>query len=242
MYRSVGPLKQGAEHSVFELADYASLGDALVVPVAAIEARVLAHHYPLVWRRSGEHYEMVALLSLTTPHVRSFRRDLEQGLPRPLLVEAYPFAVAFAPSGSDQERGAVLIDDVPAPEGATGSPVFQPSGTMTPTASRRMTALQVFASDAARTAAYARAFAGAGMMSDWPLQLRIGGDGIDIGGLSVLSRQGGGRAGLAAAVTEHGFPLAELVTLHDLSLFNMQRLVDRFRAERVDAGPGTQDR
>lgn len=239
MYQSVVPLKQGAEHALFEPTEYASLGEILVVPVAAIEARVLAHHYPIVWRRQGAGYEMVAFLSLSAPHLASLRREFDQGMPRPLLVEAYPLALAF--SESSGERSAVLIDDVPRPEGATGVPAFLPSGTMSPSAGRRMAALQVYASDAARTASYTRALAVAGLMSDWPLRLRIGEDAVEIDGLCVLAPGEAARAALAAAVGEHGFPLAELVTFHDLSLFNMQRLVDRFRSTRparrtADAG------
>ena len=237
MYQSVVPLKQGAGHALFEPTEYASMGEILVVPVAAIEARVLAHHYPIVWRRQGSGYEMVAFLSLSRPHLTSLRREFDQGMPRPLLVEAYPLAVAF--SESEGERGAVLIDDVPRPEGATGVPVFLPSGTLSPSAGRRMAALQVYASDASRTASYTRALAAAGLMADWPLRLGIGEDAVEIDGLCVLAPGEAARAALAAAVIQHGFPLAELVTFHDLSLFNMQRLVDRFRAAKLAAsGPG----
>ncbi|WP_163535768.1 hypothetical protein, partial [Klebsiella pneumoniae] len=58
----------------------------------------------------------------------------------------------------------------------------------------------------------------------------------EIDGLCVLVQEEAQRAALPAAIAEYGFALAEFVTLHDLSLFNMQRLVDRFRAERVAAG------
>lgn len=234
MYQSVVPLKQGADHALFEPTDYPSVGDMLVVPIAAIEAKVLAHHYPIVWRRQGSHYEMVALLSISAPHLTSFRDEFERGMPRPLLIEAYPLAVAF--SESEGERGAVLIDDVPRPEGATGVPAFLPSGTMSPGAGRRMAALQVYASDVTRTAAYTRALAAAGLMKDWPLRLRIGADAVEMDGLCVLAPGDQARVVLAATVIEHGFPLAELVTLHDLSLFNMQRLVDRFRTARLATG------
>ncbi|WP_430912061.1 SapC family protein [Methylobacterium sp. sgz302541] len=231
MYQSVAPLKQGADHALFEPIEYASLGEILVVPVVAIEARVLAHHYPIVWRRQGDGYEMVALLSISAPHLTQLRGEFDQGMPRPLLIEAYPLAIAF--SESEGERGTVLIDAVPAPEGATGTPVFLPSGAMSPSAGRRMAALQVYASDAARTASYTRALAAAGLMSDWTLRLRIGEDAVEIDGLCVLAPGDKARTALAAAVLEHGFPLAELVTFHDLSLFNMQRLVDRFRSGRL---------
>lgn len=64
MYQSIAPLKQGEDYALFETLEYASLGNALVVPVASIEANALAHHYPIVWRRVGDDYELVAFISL----------------------------------------------------------------------------------------------------------------------------------------------------------------------------------
>lgn len=234
MYQSIAPLKQGEDYALFETLEYASLGNALVVPVASIEANALAHHYPIVWRRVGDDYELVAFISLSVPHLESFRRELESGMPRPLLVEAYPLALAFP--DSEDGRSVVMIDEVPRPADALASPVFLRGGALSAPASRRMGALRVFGSDIGRTRAFTRTLAAAGLLADWPLRLRIGGDGVEIDGLCVLVQEEAQRAALPAVIAEHGFALAEFVTLHDLSLFNMQRLVDRFRAERVAAG------
>ncbi|WP_336488155.1 SapC family protein [Methylobacterium nigriterrae] len=230
MNRSVRPLQQNDPARLYELTEYPALGHVQLLPIVAVEAQSLAHHYPLVWRRVGEAFELVALISLSAPHDLTLRRDLERGLPRPLLLEAYPFSVVFADANDSQ--GAVLIEDTETSADTAGAPVFLENGALSPAATRRISLLEVYAGDSARTAAYTRAMAERGLLVDWPLRLRIGDEGVEIDGLCVLAPPAARREALPALVTDHGFPLAELVTLHDLSLFNLQRLVDRHRAER----------
>ncbi|MCJ2074447.1 SapC family protein [Methylobacterium sp. E-016] len=236
MYQSVQALQQGAEHLLFDLADYDSLAETIYVPIAVVEAQTLAHHYPLVWRRAGETFELVALLSISAPHYLMWRQELKLGLPHPLLIEAYPLCAAFNAEGA--ERGAVLFDAVAPVEGAKGTPVFKADRTISSAAAQRLNALQVYASDLARTQAFTKALAGQGLLLDWPVRLLVGSDGVELDGFCVLDPAAAARKTLSVLVADHGFSIAELATFHDLSLFNMQRLVDRHRSERLLAQAG----
>lgn len=221
---------------LYDLSDYPVLASVIAFPIVAIEARALAHHYPLVWRKAGEGHELIALISLSAPHDYTLRRDFELGLARPLLLEAFPLSVALA--DANDPRGTVLIEEAETREGAQGEAIFAESGTPSAAAARRLSALEVYAGDHARTHAYTRALSEHGLLIDWPLRLKIGDSGLEFDGLSVLAPPQARMAGLKAAISEHGFSLAELVTLHDLSLFNMQRLVDRHRVELALARAG----
>ncbi|GEP02300.1 hypothetical protein MOX02_03380 [Methylobacterium oxalidis] len=232
MYRSLRALKQGSDEMIFDLRDYEGLEEILFSPTVAVEAKSLARHFPLVWRRIEDKFEFVALLSLS-PLVVGANHLLAPGLTRPLLMEAYPFAISVA-AGEDGQS-AVLIEAAVPKQERQGTAVFESSGSFTGPAAHRMNALRVFASDRDRTAAYTQALAAEGLLEDWPLRLKIGEDGIEFGGLCVLARAPAQRERLAKIVTQHGFPFAELVTFHDLSLFNMQRLVDQHRAGRLAA-------
>ncbi|AWN41724.1 SapC family protein [Methylobacterium durans] len=232
MYRSLRALKQGSSEIIFDLHNYEGLEEILFSPVVAVEAKSLARHFPLAWRRVGDKFEFIALLSLS-PLVVGSNHLLGPGLTRPLLVEAYPLTVT-AVAGEDGQS-SVLIDEVPHRPESSGNPVFTASGGFTESAAHRMNALRVFASDRDRTAAYTQALAAEGLLEDWPLRLKIGEDGIEFGGLCVLARAPAQRERLATIVAQHGFPFAELVTFHDLSLFNMQRLVDQHRTGRLAA-------
>ncbi|MCF4130231.1 SapC family protein [Methylobacterium sp. SyP6R] len=219
------------------LTEYNQIGEKLLVPIVAIETRALSHHYPLVWRRAAQGYELTALISLSAPHKTSLDEEIARGVPLPLLIEAYPLSVA--PGRFQDSRGVVLIEDCVESFSTAGTPVFMDNGAPSSEAARRLRALEVVTSDYARTAAYSRALADHGLLIDWPLRLQIGDEGIEIEGLCVLIHPLGRGEAMKTLVAEHGFPFAELVTLHDLSLFNMQRLVDRHRRARsahADAG------
>ncbi len=215
---------------------YPGIGEKLLMPIVAIEARALAHHYPLVWRRTGNAYELVALVSLSAPHKKDLDQDISRGIPLPLLMEAYPLSVAAG--DLQNSRGVVLIEDAVAEPDRPGMPVFMENGAPSPEAARRLRALEVVASDHARTAAYTRGLAERGLLVDWPLRLQIGEEGIEIEGLCVLVHPLGRGESLKPLIAEHGFPFAELMTLHDLSMFNMQRLVDRHRRAHPGSGRG----
>ncbi|MGE7417337.1 SapC family protein [Methylobacterium tarhaniae] len=217
---------------IHPLIEYPGIGDKLIMPIVAIEARALAQHYPLVWRRTGDVCELAALVSLSAPHKTSLDEDMTRGIPLPLLMGAYPLSVA--PGVFPDSRGVVLIEETVAASSRPGMPVFLDNGAPSAEAAHRLRALEVFASDYARTAVYSRVLAERGLLVDWPLRLQIGDEGVEIEGLCVLAHPLARGEALQALVAEHGFPFAELVTLHDLSLFNMQRLVDRHRRTRPE--------
>lgn len=231
MYVRLEPLQRDSALRLRPLIEYQASGYAVFVPVALIELSPLAHRFPIVWRRTENSSELGALLFLTAGHGPVRARFLGEGQ-LPLLVEAYPLAL----SDTVEDRSAVLIDDVPL--GPGGEAVFGPDGRTTEAGARRLSALQIFANDVPRARACTAALAEAGLIEDWPVRLAIAGDAVELEGLRILTKNPRLRAGIPALAERHGFSIAQLATLHDLSLFNMQRLVDFHRSERLFAAAG----
>lgn len=231
MYAKLEPLRRDATLRLRSLAEYTASGYAVFVPVALIELWPLARRFPIVWRSTEGGSEIGALLFLTSGHGPVRARFLAEGQ-LPLLVEAYPLAL----SDTVEDRSAVLIDDVPL--GPGGEAVFGPDGRTTEAGARRLSALQIFANDVPRARASTAVLEEAGLIEDWPVRLAIAGDSVELEGLRILTRNPRLRAGIPALAERHGFAVAQLATLHDLSLFNMQRLVDFHRSERLFAAAG----
>lgn len=206
-----------------------TMGDTDVfAPIVLVEALAIARGFPVLWRRTEDGPELGTLLFLTpgdTPARANFLEDQA----RPLLLEAYPLAIQVRAD----EPAVVLIDEQSDPDPSDRMAIFDTEGRPTPDGARKLNCLEVFVADGARTKAVTSVLDRAGLLEDWPLRLQIGGEGVEVEGLCVIARDLRERHRLPPLMEEHGFDLAELVTLHDLSLFNMQRLVDFHRSERL---------
>jgi hypothetical protein len=240
MYTQLRQLRRiDSENIIFRPEDYASVQQLKLAPVVAIEASELAGDFPLVWRTTTSTPELCALTSLTGRGAFEPNAPRRHTRIRPLAVEAYP--LAMAPGRSESEY-VLLIDDVPGSNGPTRYPVFEPDGSFTVEAQRRVDALKVFAADLNRTRQLTGLLEAAGLLTAWPVQLQIDTEIVEIKGLSIVSTAPADQAKLPALVEKADYGLVELLTLHTLSLFNMKKLVDRHRlAARPPPNEGRSD-
>ena len=238
MYTKLRQLRRkDAENIILRPEDYPNVQQLILAPVVAIETGELAGDFPIVWRATASTTELCVLTSLTgrggfEPHAPRRHTRI-----RPLVVEAYPLSMAPA-----REAGYVLlIDEVPGSTGPVHFPIFEPEGSFTPEAQRRIDALKVFAGDLRRTQQLSDLLQTAGLLAPWPVHLTIDKEDIQIKGLSILSAAPADQAKLPALVEKAGYGLAELVTHHTLSLFNMKKLVDRHRLAGAVPNKGPSD-
>lgn len=230
MYLNLRPLKRSNQEKSHSRSQYRSSGYASFVPIVAVEIRALARNFPLVWRKRDDEFELGALMFL----MEGFGEQRAHMLSRircPLLVEAYPLALA----AGREDQATVLVDDIGPESDQAGQAIFNENGEATDAGARRLAALRIFAEGRSDTNAMSRTLAGAGLLEDWPVKLPVDGEIVELRGLAIVARRQERRDALPALIEKQGLPLAELVTLHDLSLFNMQSLVDFHRSEKLFA-------
>jgi len=226
---------------IYSPQSYASVRDIAVVPIVHSECAALACWFPLVWRRSRDGFEFVAVRSLLDD--QQTQPPAARGL-LPLILRAYPFILDPRElPGSGTRR---LLDDVfadaPTDAGATITTV---QGRLSRATASRFRFLDRYATDAAATAEISSAIAALDAFEPWSLMFDIEGHHVEIRDLLVIRPAVFECGMLSSLLKNHGTYCAAMLSLHRISLFRAGGLVAmarRFLTDRRIAQPNSADR
>lgn len=213
---------------IFSPLAYALVRHANVVPVVLPEAWSLAAWFPVVWHRTGQTYDLVAVRSLM-PAGRGYLPAVER-LPGllPLILQAYPFLPD--PSLYPAAGAARLIDDVIADAPTDiGAPILVADKRPTKATRLRLGMLDLFARHWSNTRSLGSDLAALDLFEPWDLNFDINGRNVGISELYIVRQHAFGPGALAPVVARHGSMAAQLLALHRISLFRAGSLLGAAR-------------
>ncbi len=216
---------------------YAPVRNTAVVPVVHSEAYRLATWFPLMWRKHGPEFELVAVRSLI---------DDQRAQPAaaravlPLILHAYPFV--FDPKIFPDEGGERMLDDVFADAPTdVGASITTVGGKLSRATIQRFRILDGLVHELRLTREIGKALADLDLFAPAELKFDIQGRSIEIPDLFVV-RQGAFDGGLFSTVLEKfGAPAALVLGLHRVSLFRAGLLLAMARKALQQSAASLQD-
>jgi hypothetical protein len=204
----------------------------IAIPIAPIEAPMIAERFPIAWRRAGEDWDLVALTGLIpTQDTWKPGPGPSGGRVIPLLLRAYPLAVLDEGAG---ETARVLVD---AP--ALLTPWHPAVRAYEPEAGEaavelRLQALWTFASSRRALQPAFREMAEDGAFRAWDLTFSRDGQAIALEGFFYVDWSYMGGPAHQGLIERHGFACASLLALHRIAQHRVSGLL-RHLAEQADA-------
>ena len=191
----------------------------IAVSVAPVEVPLVMERFPIAWRRDGASWDLVALTGLT-PEQESWRPAIGDSGGRvvPLLLRAYPLALH---DDTDLETLGVLVDEDGLAETATGLDPDAVDEALT----LRLQALWTYAQSRRALAAAFAEMASAGAFRPWGLGFSRPGQSIALQGFFHVDKDYMGSPAHHALVARHGWLVAQLITLHRVSLHRVNGLL-----------------
>jgi hypothetical protein len=187
----------------------------IAIPVAPIEAAMMAERFPIAWRRAGEEWDLVALTGLL-PTQDTWKPASGAGGGRiiPLLLRAYPLTVL---DRSDGETAPIMVDP-----GGLLTPWHPAVAAYDPEAAQaeleqRLRALWTFASSRRALQPAFRELQDDGALKPWDLTFSRDGQAIAIEGFFYVDWSYMGSTAHQRLVERHGWPCARLLALHRIS-------------------------
>lgn len=217
-----------ANGSLFPYRCYEALYRAQVAPICLLEIEGMARRFPLAWRETETGAELVAVMGVAEGHNMGLDWDEALQPALPLVVEGYPFALGDTERSDEQ---GVLIDAGP-PNGGEPIPIFSGAGEFTEEAGRRLRALQAFRASLPPLRAIGAALQRADLLVPWELAFQFGDHVLRIEGLRILERDPAKWQRMPELIAAFGLDLLAVATMHRMSLFRMQRLLDHYQRMR----------
>lgn len=200
---------------------YAPVRNAALVPIVHSECAGLASWYPLVWRRGPSGHDFVAVRALMNDQRA---QPMAARAVLPLVLHAYPFMLAPDQAGRDDARK--MIDDVfadaPTDVGASITTVHRKLGRAT---AGRLQILDRIAQEASLTDAVGQALDEIGCLDPWPLRFEVNGRHVELANLLVINPAAFEDGRLAPLLAKFGWPCAQMLGLHRVSLFRAGALL-----------------
>lgn len=232
MYKNLAPFSYSRKRmELFNIGQYKHLNKTIIFPVSLVEVNNIGHSYPVLWRRNKDGVELVALVGLEPDHNYALSDDPNFVQCNLLILEAYPFALAKTDTVNHWQ---ILVDEVMGQGEDEPASLRSETGELSKEANRRLSALRVFAESYRRTQALSQLLDQADLLQPWDVSLRIGQRFLGLEGLEVLDRDvARRRLKLAGVIAQAGWDAIHLATIHDLSLFRMQNLVEAHTAAQA---------
>ncbi|CAH1661207.1 SapC protein [Hyphomicrobiales bacterium] len=225
MYKNLAPFSYGRKRlELFSTVQYKHLNKTITFPVSLVELNNVAHSYPVVWQRNKDGVELVALVGLEPDHNYALSGHPNFVRCNLLILEAYPFAL-----GKTDKEGhwQILVDEVIGQGEDDPAALRNAEGELSEEADHRLSALRVFAESYGRTQTLSQQLDQAGLLKPWDVSLKIGDRFVGLRGLEVLDRDVDiRRLKLAGVIEQVGWDAIHLATMHELSLFRMQNLLE----------------
>jgi hypothetical protein len=229
MYTSLRSLDRDAD--LLRLPDLGLLpaDNPVTLPVAPVEVPVLVQRFPVVWRKDGDTYDLVALTGLTRSH--------DYWLPRPGSRDMLPLALRAFP---------LIVEDL---NDAAHFPVLVDAATLLPdedadiarkTAEfeQRVTALTAFAQSRRQLAPVTEDLIEFAALVPWEVDFADATQRITVEGLHYVDYSFLGSRWHRKMVERHGWLAASLLTLHRISLHRVGTMLGDIRQQRAREGGG----
>lgn len=244
MYKALVPLRRSDRDLIVPpYGSWVPKENPMVVSIAPIEAPALSGRFPIAWRKGPLGWDLVCLCGLTPEHdcLRPSEQQLRSGAAPekgnlPILIAAYPFAVADDGTSEAltilREAGA-HADTNNASSTISPSPALNDDGEPIGEGQRRCEALWTFVQSRRQAASLERDLEAAGAFVPWDLDLARAGLPVHIDGLFVIASAFFGSKAHRSLVEAHGWPAANLLTVHRISLFRVGDMVSALQAARA---------
>jgi SapC protein len=206
---------------IYAPAAYAQARDSAVVPVVHTEAYQLAAWFPLVWRRRGGEYDLVAVRALIND--QRAQPAVARGL-LPRILHAYPFVFAPGPPpGPDSVR---MFDDVFADHPTdAGASITTASGRLARATVLRFRMLDELAREFPVTYRIGQELAARNLFTSWRLKFHIEGHEVELPDLFIVRPEVFETGALAALLQQLGPAAALILGLHRVSIFRAGALL-----------------
>lgn len=224
---------------IFSPLAYANVRRANVVAIAQNEMARLAGHYPLVWRKTGDEFRLVAIRSLLDDgrgHAPGTQLTLSF---LSVLLRCYPFL--YDPRARPEPGRPRFIDQALADEpGDVGAPVALADGRPSKAALQRLAHLDAAATSFAQTALISNDLGKRELLEPWSLKFDdVQGIRLEVPDLWIVRQAAAKDSSLTPVLQAHGIAAGDLIGLHRLSLFRAGTLLTQARAALQSAKSGT---
>lgn len=204
---------------IFSPLAYPAVRNANVIQISHSEAEKYAGHFPVVWRRRREAFELVVVRSLLADG-RGHAPGSQQALPfLPVLCRSYPFLLD--PIREPAINAARQFDDAIADEPKDiGAPVCTPDGRPTKATVQRLGLLDAFIEPTQKTMAICNDLKARDLFEPWALSFdNIEGRKLEVPDLWIVKQTAFATGAFAGIMRVHGLFAADLLSLHRISLF-----------------------
>lgn len=224
-YKNIEPLSAAnGGRRIYSPVSYALVRERQIVPIVHIEAMALAAWFPICWQSSSSRFELVALRSLRADGSGQPPGSPENMSSLPLMLRAYPFAVATPQE--DIANGAGYFEDATADRPTDiGAAILLPDGRPSRGAQMRLRAVQAYAGARQVTDDMTDMLAGLGLFEPWPLDFKADDEQLRVDDMLIVRQAAFGQPPIQQFLKQFGSAGALFLGAHRISLFRAGNLV-----------------